>query len=104
MPSFIFCTFSCIFEQGLRSITQTVGCFVSLYIMSPKLTGLTVVVLPCLVGAGALIGTFLRRLSRLAQEQVNSEKVLLPQGVVVLIEGVICLWNFAISPLGVNEY
>uniref|UniRef100_A0A3Q2YPF0 Mitochondrial potassium channel ATP-binding subunit n=2 Tax=Hippocampus comes TaxID=109280 RepID=A0A3Q2YPF0_HIPCM len=56
--------------QGLRSITQTVGCFVSLYIISPKLTGLTVVVLPCLVGAGALIGSFLRRLSRLAQEQV----------------------------------
>lgn len=56
--------------QGLRSLTQTAGCFVSLYIISPKLTGLTVVVLPCLVGAGALIGSFLRKLSRLAQEQV----------------------------------
>lgn len=56
--------------QGLRSVTQTAGCFVSLYIISPKLTGLTVVVLPCLVGAGALIGAFLRKLSRLAQEQV----------------------------------
>uniref|UniRef100_A0AAX7TSN8 Mitochondrial potassium channel ATP-binding subunit n=1 Tax=Astatotilapia calliptera TaxID=8154 RepID=A0AAX7TSN8_ASTCA len=56
--------------DGLRSITQTVGCFVSLYVISPKLTGLTVLVLPCLVGAGALIGSFLRRLSRLAQEQV----------------------------------
>lgn len=56
--------------QGLRSITQTIGCFVSLYVISPKLTGLTVVVLPCLVGAGALIGSFLRKLSRLAQEQV----------------------------------
>lgn len=57
--------------QGLRSVTQTAGCFVSLYIISPKLTGLTVVVLPCLVGAGALIGSFLRKLSRLAQEQVR---------------------------------
>lgn len=56
--------------QGLRSVTQTAGCFVSLYIISPKLTGLTVVVLPCLVGVGALIGSFLRKLSRLAQEQV----------------------------------
>lgn len=56
--------------QGLRSVTQTVGCFVSLYIISPKLTGLTVVVLPCLVGAGALFGSVLRKLSRLAQEQV----------------------------------
>lgn len=57
--------------QGLRSITQTVGCVVSLYVISPKLTGLMVVVLPCLVGAGALIGSFLRKLSREAQEQVR---------------------------------
>lgn len=56
--------------QGLRSVTQTVGCFVSLYIISPKLTGLTVIVLPCLVGAGALMGSVLRKLSRKAQEQV----------------------------------
>uniref|UniRef100_A0A667ZQB6 Mitochondrial potassium channel ATP-binding subunit n=1 Tax=Myripristis murdjan TaxID=586833 RepID=A0A667ZQB6_9TELE len=64
-------SFKLVISQGLRSITQTVGCFVSLYVISPKLTGLTVVVLPCLVGAGALIGSFLRKLSRLAQEQVS---------------------------------
>ncbi|KAK1878716.1 Mitochondrial potassium channel ATP-binding subunit [Dissostichus eleginoides] len=63
-------SFKLVISQGLRSITQTVGCFVSLYIISPKLTGLTVVVLPCLVGAGAIFGSFLRKLSRLAQEQV----------------------------------
>uniref|UniRef100_A0A8C6LWL0 Mitochondrial potassium channel ATP-binding subunit n=1 Tax=Nothobranchius furzeri TaxID=105023 RepID=A0A8C6LWL0_NOTFU len=63
-------SFKLVISQGLRSITQTIGCFVSLYIISPKLTGLTVIVLPCLVGAGALIGSFLRKLSRLAQEQV----------------------------------
>lgn len=61
--------------QGLRSVTQTAGCFVSLYIISPQLTGLTVVVLPSLVGAGALFGSFLRKLSRLAQEQVMKEPV-----------------------------
>ncbi|XP_026876115.2 mitochondrial potassium channel ATP-binding subunit isoform X1 [Electrophorus electricus] len=64
-------SFKLVVSQGLRSITQTVGCFVSLYIISPKLTGLMVVMLPCLVGAGALIGSFLRRLSRKAQEQVS---------------------------------
>ncbi|XP_028328180.1 mitochondrial potassium channel ATP-binding subunit [Gouania willdenowi] len=63
-------SFKLVVSQGLRSITQTVGCFVSLYIISPQLTGLTVVVLPCLVGSGALIGSFLRKLSRLSQEQV----------------------------------
>lgn len=62
--------------QGLRSITQTVGCFVSLYFISPKLTGLTVIVLPCLVGTGALLGSFLRRLSRLAQEQVKPNTII----------------------------
>uniref|UniRef100_A0A8C9RJ27 Mitochondrial potassium channel ATP-binding subunit n=1 Tax=Scleropages formosus TaxID=113540 RepID=A0A8C9RJ27_SCLFO len=63
-------SFKLVVSQGLRSMTQTIGCFVSLYLISPKLTGLTVVVMPCLVGAGALIGSFLRRLSRRAQEQV----------------------------------
>ncbi|XP_056149147.1 mitochondrial potassium channel ATP-binding subunit [Lampris incognitus] len=64
-------SFKLVISQGLRSITQTVGCFVSLYVISPKLTGLTVVVLPCLVGAGAVIGSVLRKLSRMAQEQVS---------------------------------
>ncbi|XP_036374968.1 mitochondrial potassium channel ATP-binding subunit [Megalops cyprinoides] len=63
-------SFKLVVSQGLRSVTQTLGCFVSLYLISPKLTGLTVVVMPCLVGTGALIGSFLRRLSRKAQEQV----------------------------------
>lgn len=58
-------------RQGLRSGTQTAGCFVSLYLLSPKLTGLLLVALPSLVGAGALIGAALRSLSRRAQEQVT---------------------------------
>lgn len=57
--------------QGLRSGTQTVGCFVSLYLLSPRLTALLLLVLPLLVGAGALIGAVLRSLSRRAQEQVT---------------------------------
>ncbi|NWY35137.1 ABCB8 protein, partial [Pheucticus melanocephalus] len=61
--------------QGLRSGTQTAGCFVSLYLLSPKLTGLLLVALPALVGAGAVIGAFLRGLSRQAQEQVAKATV-----------------------------
>ncbi|KAM9573399.1 mitochondrial potassium channel ATP-binding subunit [Guaruba guarouba] len=63
-------SFKLAISQGLRSSTQTAGCFVSLYLLSPKLTGLLLVALPALVGAGALIGAFLRSLSRRAQEQV----------------------------------
>ncbi|NWZ45781.1 ABCB8 protein, partial [Brachypodius atriceps] len=61
--------------QGLRSGTQTAGCFVSLYLLSPKLTGLLLVALPVLVSAGAFIGAFLRSLSRQAQEQVAKATV-----------------------------
>ncbi|XP_078518904.1 mitochondrial potassium channel ATP-binding subunit isoform X1 [Lissotriton helveticus] len=63
-------SFKLVISQGLRSITQTAGCFISLYLISPKLTTLMVVVVPTLVAAGALIGSFLRKLSRRAQEQV----------------------------------
>ncbi|XP_052665910.1 LOW QUALITY PROTEIN: mitochondrial potassium channel ATP-binding subunit [Harpia harpyja] len=63
-------SFKLAISQGLRSGTQTAGCFVSLYLLSPKLTGLLLVALPTLVGAGTLIGAALRSLSRQAQEQV----------------------------------
>ncbi|NXB58268.1 ABCB8 protein, partial [Struthidea cinerea] len=57
------------------AISQTAGCFVSLYLLSPKLTALLLVALPVLVGAGAFIGAFLRSLSRQAQEQVAKATV-----------------------------
>ncbi|XP_060104199.1 mitochondrial potassium channel ATP-binding subunit [Heteronotia binoei] len=63
-------SFKMVISQGLRSTTQTAGCLMSLYWISPKLTGLLVLVMPTLVGAGTLIGSFLRKLSREAQEQV----------------------------------
>ncbi|NXN12176.1 ABCB8 protein, partial [Indicator maculatus] len=63
-------SFKLAISQGLRSGTQTAGCFVSLYLLSPKLTLLLVLALPALVGTGALIGAALRSLSRQAQEQV----------------------------------
>ncbi|NWY66055.1 ABCB8 protein, partial [Erithacus rubecula] len=68
-------SFKLAISQGLRSGTQTMGCFVSLYLLSPKLTGLLLVALPALVGAGAVIGAFLRGLSRQAQEQVAKATV-----------------------------
>ncbi|NWV72375.1 ABCB8 protein, partial [Malurus elegans] len=68
-------SFKLAISQGLRSGTQTAGCFVSLYLLSPKLTGLLLVALPALVGAGAFIGAFLRNLSRQAQEQVAKATV-----------------------------
>ncbi|XP_041329833.1 mitochondrial potassium channel ATP-binding subunit [Pyrgilauda ruficollis] len=68
-------SFKLAISQGLRSGTQTAGCFVSLYLLSPKLTALLLVALPALVAAGAFIGAFLRSLSRQAQEQVAKATV-----------------------------
>ncbi|CAL1270222.1 unnamed protein product [Larinioides sclopetarius] len=57
-------------SQGLRSIAQTAGCIVSLYLISPKMTGLMVCVVPVIVLAGTCIGKTLRKMSKYAQSQI----------------------------------
>lgn len=61
--------FKQVISQGLRSTTQTIGCVVSLYVISPKLTAMMMAILPVIIG-GTLFGSLLRRLSRAAQAQV----------------------------------
>ncbi|XP_077500062.1 mitochondrial potassium channel ATP-binding subunit-like isoform X2 [Amblyomma americanum] len=56
-------------SQGIRSLAQTIGCAISLYYISPKMTMWTVVVLPVMLASGTVFGSFLRVLSRNAQEQ-----------------------------------
>ncbi|CAH1785890.1 unnamed protein product, partial [Owenia fusiformis] len=63
-------SFKMCISQGLRSLTQTLGCVVSLFMISPMLTGSMVVIVPTIIGAGALIGSILRSMSREAQAQV----------------------------------
>uniref|UniRef100_A0A8C3M5Z0 ATP binding cassette subfamily B member 8 n=1 Tax=Chrysolophus pictus TaxID=9089 RepID=A0A8C3M5Z0_CHRPC len=63
-------SFKLIISQGLRSSTQAAGCVLSLYLLSPRLTALLLLVLPVLVSAGTALGSVLRALSRQAQEQV----------------------------------
>uniref|UniRef100_A0A914UQN7 Mitochondrial potassium channel ATP-binding subunit n=1 Tax=Plectus sambesii TaxID=2011161 RepID=A0A914UQN7_9BILA len=55
--------------QGLRTIAQTGGCVVSLYLISPKMTLVTLSTLPLLIAAGSIMGSLLRALSRKAQAQ-----------------------------------
>lgn len=57
-------------SQGLRSIAQTAGCVVSLYIISPKMTAIMVAVVPMIVMTGAFIGQILRKMSKQAQSQI----------------------------------
>lgn len=56
-------------SQGIKSVAQTVGCVISLYYISPKMTMWTVVILPVMLATGTMFGSFLRVLSRKAQEQ-----------------------------------
>ncbi|PAV92004.1 hypothetical protein WR25_22122 isoform B [Diploscapter pachys] len=55
--------------QGLKTIAQTIGCVMSLIYISPKLTLLTVSIVPGVVFFGAIFGALLRTLSRRAQAQ-----------------------------------
>ncbi|XP_036617197.1 mitochondrial potassium channel ATP-binding subunit [Trichosurus vulpecula] len=64
-------SFKLIISQGLRSCTQLTGCLVSLTVLSPRLTVMLLLVTPALVGAGSLLGSLLRKLSRRAQEQIS---------------------------------
>ncbi|XP_013162582.1 PREDICTED: ATP-binding cassette sub-family B member 8, mitochondrial-like [Papilio xuthus] len=56
---------------GLRAITQVVGSAVSLLVISPHLTGLTLICIPSVVIGGTFIGSLLRKLSREAQAQIE---------------------------------
>ena len=57
--------------MGLRAMAQTIGSTMSLYIISPEMTGSTLLLLPVIIGAGTFLGSFLRSMSKEAQQQVR---------------------------------
>lgn len=57
---------------GLRAATQIIGCSVSLIMISPEMTFITLLCVPSIVAVGTLIGSLLRATSRRAQAQVRS--------------------------------
>ncbi|XP_041379810.1 LOW QUALITY PROTEIN: mitochondrial potassium channel ATP-binding subunit-like [Gigantopelta aegis] len=63
-------SFKLVISQGLKSITQTIGCTISLFIISPQMTALVGVVVPVMIIIGTIIGSGLRQWSREAQSQV----------------------------------
>ncbi|XP_006814132.1 mitochondrial potassium channel ATP-binding subunit-like [Saccoglossus kowalevskii] len=54
-------SFKLCISQGLRSTTQVLGCMLSIYVLSPKLTALMIVVIPSMVLGGTAIGHVLHR-------------------------------------------
>ena len=59
--------FKQVVSQGLKSATQLVGGFISLYVVSPKLTALLLCLLPPMYGLGFVYGKFLRSISSSAR-------------------------------------
>jgi ATP-binding cassette subfamily B (MDR/TAP) protein 8 len=57
-------------SQGLKSSTQTLGCILSMSVVSPKLTLVMSAVVIAIIGVGSLMGSGLRVLSRKAQAQI----------------------------------
>ena len=63
-------SFKMCISQGLKSATQIVGCCVSLWMISPKLTIISSTIIPLAIGVGAFFGSLLRKFSRQAQGQI----------------------------------
>ncbi|XP_059170888.1 mitochondrial potassium channel ATP-binding subunit-like [Physella acuta] len=64
-------SFKLTISQGLRALTQTIGCTISLFLISPKLTLIMLGVVPVVIICGTTWGSMLRKLSREAQEQIS---------------------------------
>lgn len=64
-------SFKQIVSQGLRSGTQIIGSAISLVMISPHMTFVTLLCIPSVIAVGTVMGAFLRRLSKLAQDQVE---------------------------------
>ncbi|XP_063984738.1 mitochondrial potassium channel ATP-binding subunit [Diachasmimorpha longicaudata] len=63
-------SFKILVSQGLKSLTQIVGCVISVIIISPQLTGVMVLCMPTVIFIGSFIGRRLRKLSAEAQAQI----------------------------------
>nr|XP_049700797.1 mitochondrial potassium channel ATP-binding subunit isoform X1 [Helicoverpa armigera]XP_049700798.1 mitochondrial potassium channel ATP-binding subunit isoform X2 [Helicoverpa armigera]WRX06104.1 ABCB9 [Helicoverpa armigera] len=66
---------------GLRATTQVVGSSVSLLVISPQLTGLTLLCIPSVVIGGTFIGSLLRKLSREAQTQIEKSTLVAEEAI-----------------------
>lgn len=53
-------SFKMVISQGLRNITQIVGCSLTLLYISPQMTGVMLVVVPTVIITGSVVGSLLR--------------------------------------------
>ncbi|KAK4883951.1 hypothetical protein RN001_000222 [Aquatica leii] len=66
---------------GLRAVTQIIGCSVSLIIISPQMTFVTLLCIPAIIAIGSTLGGVLRNTSRKAQAQVEKTTAIADEAV-----------------------
>ncbi|KAF5270865.1 hypothetical protein FQA39_LY08310 [Lamprigera yunnana] len=64
-------SFKQVISGGLRASTQIIGSAVSLIIISPQMTLVTLLCIPAVIATGSALGSFLRKISRDAQAQAE---------------------------------
>ncbi|KAL1501079.1 hypothetical protein ABEB36_006473 [Hypothenemus hampei] len=64
-------SFKQIISGGLRAATQIIGCSISLLMISPYMTGVSLLCIPSVIAIGTVFGSILRATSRKAQAQVE---------------------------------
>lgn len=62
-------SFKMVISQGLRNITQIVGCSLTLLYISPQMTGVMLLVVPTVILTGSVVGSLLRKISFQAKAQ-----------------------------------
>lgn len=65
-------SFKQVVSSGLRAGAQIVGCTISLILISPKMTFITLICVPSIIVVGTAVGSVLRSISREAQAQVRT--------------------------------
>ncbi|KAF5280392.1 hypothetical protein FQR65_LT03201 [Abscondita terminalis] len=64
-------SFKQVISGGLRAATQIIGCSVTLIVISPQMTFVTLMCIPAVIATGSALGSLLRNTSRRAQAQVE---------------------------------
>ena len=53
-------SFKMVISQGLKNLTQIIGCSISLFLISPAMTGISLIIVPTGIICGNIVGSKLR--------------------------------------------
>ncbi|KAB0803558.1 hypothetical protein PPYR_00528 [Photinus pyralis] len=74
-------SFKQVISGGLRATTQIIGCAISLIVISPQMTLVTLLCVPAVITTGSALGSLLRSTSRSAQAQIEKSTAVADEAV-----------------------